>query len=68
MRLAGAEVKRAEGDKRLDGANPFGDSLFTTRNWGIVEELKRVGCGGGGRALPVWRWRGSADGPGLRRR
>ena len=24
--------KRPEGDKRLDGANPFGDSLFTPRN------------------------------------
>ena len=34
--------KRPEGDKRLDGANPFGDSLFTPRNWKIVDELKRV--------------------------
>ena len=31
-----------EGDKRLDGANPFGDSLFTERNWSIVEVVKRV--------------------------
>lgn len=34
--------QRPEDDKRLDGANPFGDSLFTERNWGIVEALKRV--------------------------
>ncbi|HQT67950.1 MAG TPA: aldo/keto reductase [Acetobacteraceae bacterium] len=33
---------RAEGDKRLDGANPFGDTLFTDRNWTIVEALRRV--------------------------
>lgn len=36
------ESKRPEGDKRLDGANPFGDSLFTPRNWKIVDELKRI--------------------------
>lgn len=35
-------VKRSENDKRLDGANPFGDSLFTPRNWKIVDEVKRV--------------------------
>lgn len=39
---AGGGDARAEGDKRLDGANPFGDSLFTDRNWGIVDTLKRV--------------------------
>ncbi len=39
---ATAESKRPEGDKRLDGANPFGDSLFTPRNWKIVDELKRI--------------------------
>jgi aryl-alcohol dehydrogenase-like predicted oxidoreductase len=33
---------RAEGDNRLDGANPFGDSLFTDRNWRIVDVLKQV--------------------------
>lgn len=27
---------------RLDGANPFGDSLFTDRNWSIVEAVKAV--------------------------
>ena len=42
---AGAE-RRAD-DKRLDGANPFGDALFTERNWTIVEAVKRVSaaCG-----------------------
>lgn len=39
---ATGESKRPEGDKRLDGANPFGDSLFTPRNWKIVDELKRI--------------------------
>ena len=33
---------RPDGDKRLDGANPFGDSLFTERNWRIVDVLRRV--------------------------
>jgi aryl-alcohol dehydrogenase-like predicted oxidoreductase len=39
---ATGDSKRPEGDKRLDGANPFGDSLFTPRNWKIVDELKRI--------------------------
>ena len=39
---ANREARRPEGDKRLDGANPFGDSLSTPRNWKIVDELKRV--------------------------
>ena len=39
---AQGNAKRPENDKRLDGANPFGDSLFTDRNWKIVDELKRV--------------------------
>jgi aryl-alcohol dehydrogenase-like predicted oxidoreductase len=34
--------ERARDDKRLDGANPFGDTLFTARNWKIVDELRRV--------------------------
>lgn len=34
--------QRPEGDKRLDGANPFGDSLFTERNWNILEALTKV--------------------------
>jgi diketogulonate reductase-like aldo/keto reductase len=33
---------RPGGDKRLDGANPFGDSLFTDRNWAIVDVLRQV--------------------------
>ena len=39
---ATGDLKRPDGDKRLDGANPFGDSLFTPRNWKIVDELKNV--------------------------
>ena len=35
------EVRPAD-DKRLDGTNPFGDSLFTPRNWDIVEAVRRV--------------------------
>jgi aryl-alcohol dehydrogenase-like predicted oxidoreductase len=34
--------QRRKEDKRLDGANPFGDSLFTDRNWKIVDALKQV--------------------------
>ena len=33
---------RPANDKRLDGANPFGDSLFTDKNWQILEVLKAV--------------------------
>ena len=39
---AGTGEGRAEGDKRLDGANPFGDALFTDRNWRIVDALRGV--------------------------
>ena len=39
--------QRPEDDKRLDGANPFGDMLFTDRNWGIVDELRRVASAAG---------------------
>jgi aryl-alcohol dehydrogenase-like predicted oxidoreductase len=38
--IAGSE--RPEGDKRLDGANPFGDTLFTQRNWAILDVLAKV--------------------------
>jgi aryl-alcohol dehydrogenase-like predicted oxidoreductase len=38
---APGEMRPAE-DNRLDGANPFGDSLFTERNWNIVDTLKQV--------------------------
>jgi aryl-alcohol dehydrogenase-like predicted oxidoreductase len=34
--------ERPQGDKRLDGANPFGDTLFTERNWKIVDVLRRL--------------------------
>ncbi len=33
---------RPDDDKRLDGDNPFGDTLFTDRNWRIVDGLKKV--------------------------
>jgi aryl-alcohol dehydrogenase-like predicted oxidoreductase len=33
---------RPDSDKRLDGDNPFGDTLFTDRNWAIVETLRQV--------------------------
>jgi aryl-alcohol dehydrogenase-like predicted oxidoreductase len=33
---------RPPDDKRLDGANPFGDTLFTERNWAIVDVLRKV--------------------------
>jgi len=44
---AGTNEKRSDSDKRLDGANPFGDSLFTPRNWKIVDELKRIAAEAG---------------------
>jgi aryl-alcohol dehydrogenase-like predicted oxidoreductase len=34
--------RSTEGSTRLDGANPFGDSLFTERNWTIVERARRI--------------------------
>ena len=42
---AGAE--RPDTDKRLDGANPFGDTLFTERNWRILDVLRQVSAEGG---------------------
>ena len=33
---------RGDDDKRLDGANPFGNTLFTERNWAIVDVLCKV--------------------------
>ena len=33
---------RPEGAFAPDGANPFGDTLFTGRNWNIVDALRRV--------------------------
>jgi aryl-alcohol dehydrogenase-like predicted oxidoreductase len=40
--VANGNAKRPDDDKRLDGANPFGDTLFTERNWKIVDILKQV--------------------------
>lgn len=34
--------ERKQGDRRLDGPNPFGDSLFTERNWRVVAALREV--------------------------
>lgn len=39
---ASAGASRPDDDKRLDGANPFGDSLFTERNWKILDTLRSV--------------------------
>ncbi len=49
--------QRPTDDKRLDGANPFGDSLFTERNWAIVEGLRHVATQAGttmARAALAW--------------
>jgi aryl-alcohol dehydrogenase-like predicted oxidoreductase len=37
-----AEAEPTSANRRLDGANPFGDSLFTPRNWAIVDAVRRV--------------------------
>ena len=39
---AAIDEARPMEDKRLDGANPFGDTLFTERNWKIVDVLCRI--------------------------
>ncbi len=39
---AATDKARADDDKRLDGANPFGDTLFTERNWRIVDTLRQI--------------------------
>lgn len=39
---AGEGEKRPGNDRRLDGDNPFGDMLFTDRNWRIADEVKRI--------------------------
>lgn len=38
---ADGEARPAD-EKRLDGDNPFGDALFTERNWQILDVLTRV--------------------------
>lgn len=42
-----ADERRPQDDKRLDGANPFGDTLFTDRNWRIVDAVKAVAAQAG---------------------
>ncbi|CAN5277877.1 aldo/keto reductase [soil metagenome] len=39
---AKGDEQRPADDKRLDGSNPFGDTLFTDQNWRIVDEVKRI--------------------------
>ncbi len=45
---AEADTKSVSGEGRLSGANPFGDTKFTDRNWRILEALRsvaaEVGC------------------------
>lgn len=36
------EAARPDSDKRLDGDNPFGDMLFTDRNWKIVDVVREI--------------------------
>ena len=50
---ATGDAARPAGDKRLDGANPFGDTLFTERNWQIVDAVKRVARETGATAAQV---------------
>lgn len=38
----GLTAARPQDDKRLDGDNPFGGTLFTNHNWRIVDEVRRV--------------------------
>ena len=39
---AATGAARPADDKRLDGSNPFGDTLFTDRNWAIVDTLRQI--------------------------
>jgi len=39
---ASKDVERPDDDKRLDGSNPFGDTLFTERNWAVVDAVKAI--------------------------
>lgn len=38
----GSSVEDASGEGRLAGANPFGDTKFNDRNWGILAALREV--------------------------
>lgn len=49
----GSSGRRPKDDKRLDGDNPFGDMLFTDRNWRIVDEVMRVAAALGETAVRV---------------
>jgi aryl-alcohol dehydrogenase-like predicted oxidoreductase len=40
--VANDAIPRAPDDKRLDGANPFGDTLFSEKNWQIVEVVNQI--------------------------
>ena len=42
-----ADAKSASGEGRLSGANPFGNTKFTGRNWRILDALKSVAAGMG---------------------
>ncbi|MDB5613196.1 MAG: aldo/keto reductase [Devosia sp.] len=44
---AAADQQRSDDDKRLDGANPFGDTLFTEQNWAVLDVLRRVAAEAG---------------------
>ncbi len=44
---------RSPDDHRLDGANPFGDTLFTERNWAIVDVVRRVASEAGETAARI---------------
>ncbi len=54
--LAG-KYKRADagsdGEGRLSGANPFGDTKFTDRNWRILDELRLIAAEMGKPPAPV---------------
>jgi aryl-alcohol dehydrogenase-like predicted oxidoreductase len=39
--------ERLASNRRLDGDNPFGDMLFTNRNWRIADEVKRIAAEAG---------------------
>ncbi len=41
-RPTGTGTARSTNDHRLDGANPFGDSLVTQRNWRLVDAVRKV--------------------------
>lgn len=40
--VAVTSIARPADDKRLDGANPFGDTLFSDKNWQIVDAVKAI--------------------------